>query len=189
MATPDVAHSGETGPSLPSERIVARVRRHGRILFWPSILLIAACGAAGYFVEGLPEAWMQLSVWGVLAAVVLFGWLLPVLWWLGQRTTITTRRVIVRSGFLVRTRQEVLYARVYDVSVRTSWLQSAVRSGDVLINTGADRPVRLRDVPNAALVQRCLHDLTDAAHGSGTRMRWQDDPSALPDQSVVWGGR
>lgn len=181
--------TGATGPTVPAERIVARLRRHARALFLPSLLLVVACGVAGYAVPRLPESWMQLTAWIVLGAIVLFGWLLPVLWWLGQRTTVTTRRIIVRSGFFVRVRQEVLYSRIYDVSVRTSWLQSAFRSGDVLINTGADRPVVLRDVPGAALVQRALHDLTDAAHGSGTRMRWQDEPSALPDQSVVWGGR
>ena len=181
--------TGTTGPTVPAERIVARLRRHGRALFWPSLLLIVACGVAGYGLPRLTETWAQFTAWGALAVVIVFGWLFPVLWWLGQRTTVTTRRVIVRSGFFVRVRQEVLYSRIYDVSVRTSWLQSAFRSGDVLINTGADRPVVLRDVPGAALVQRSLHDLTDAAHGSGISMRWQEEPSALPDQSVVWGGR
>ncbi|MET0976567.1 MAG: PH domain-containing protein [Leifsonia sp.] len=189
MTNPGDATTGEAHPSLPSERIVARLRRHGRALFWPSLALVVATGAAFYFAWTLPEEWMRWAVWGGLAAVVLFAWLVPLLWWAGQRCTITTRRVIVRSGFFIRVRQEVLYTRIYDVSVRTSWLQSAFRSGDVLINTGADRPVVLRDVPSAALVQRSLHDLTDAAHGAGTRMRWQDDPSALPDQTVVWGGR
>ena len=173
----------------PGEKAVARIRRHARVLFWPSLLLVACCGAVGYFVWGLPETWMELAVWGALAGVALFGWLVPLLWWMGQRTTITTRRVIVRSGFFVRVRQEVALGRVYDVSVRRSWLQSSFRSGDVLINLGSDKPIVLRDVPRAGLVQQALHDLVDREHDTGSVVRWQTEPSALPDQTVVWGGR
>lgn len=175
--------------SPPAERIVARVRRHARALFWPSLLLVVACALTGYFAGKLPEPWMRITLWSGLAAVVLFGWLLPLLWWLGQRATISTRRVIVRSGFLVRTRQEVPFSRVYDVSLRRGPLQAVFRSGDVLLNTGADRPVLLRDVPRAALVQRAIHELVDASHGAGSLVHWQDSPSALTDKTVVWGGR
>jgi uncharacterized membrane protein YdbT with pleckstrin-like domain len=179
-----------TPAAPPPEHIVARVRRHGRALFWPSIALIAASGAAGYFAFSKLEQWMMLAIWGVLAAVVLLAFLIPLVWWLGQRTTVTTRRVIVRSGFFVHVRQEVLFTRVYDVSVRRSWMQSMFRSGDVLLNTGADHPVVLRDVPNAGLVQRCIHDLTDAAHSNITSVQWQASGSAaLPDHTVAWGGR
>lgn len=182
--------SGTTGQTAaPAEHVVARIRRHGRVLLLPTLLLIAACGATGYFVWGLEESWMQLAVWGGLAVVVIFGWIVPLVWWLGQRCTITTRRVIARSGFFVRLRQEVLYTRVYDVSVRRSPLQSMLRSGDVLINTGSEKPVVLRDVPNAGLVQRCLHDLADAAHGTTTQVQWQASPTTLTEQTVAWGGR
>ncbi|MEJ3403545.1 PH domain-containing protein [Rathayibacter sp. YIM 133350] len=189
MSTMGDPQPGATGPAAPGERVIARIRRHARVLFWPTVLLVASCAAVGYFAWSLPEAWMGWALWGGLAAIAFFGWLVPFIWWLGQRCTITTRRVIIRSGFFVRTRQEVAFTRIYDVSVRRSWLQSAFRSGDVLLNSGADRPVVLRDVPRAGLIQRALHDLTDAAHGTTTQVHWQNAPSALTDQTVAWGGR
>ncbi len=33
--------------ALPGERVIARLRPHARVLFWPSLVLIAAAGATG----------------------------------------------------------------------------------------------------------------------------------------------
>jgi len=115
-----------------------------------------------YFAGSFPENWMNLLLLagGVLLALLLFA--VPVLRWLAQNDTITTRRVVIRSGVLVRSRQELLHSRGYDVTVRQAGLQLLFRSGDVLINTGLEHPVVLRDVPHAELVQSALHDLMEA---------------------------
>ncbi|RNE59101.1 PH domain-containing protein [Cryobacterium tepidiphilum] len=156
------AGTTENGPAdAPAEHVVARLRPHARLLFWPTILLFVIAGATGYYAGNLPEPWLNsLLVVGALLAVVLL-WLLPVVSWLNRRYTITTRRIIFRHGFFVRTRQELLHSRGYDVTVRQNWLQSAFRSGNVLINSGLEHPLVLKDVPNAALVQKVLHDLME----------------------------
>lgn len=154
--------SDPTGAARP-ESVIARLRPHGRAIFWPCVALIAIAAAAGYFAGRLPEAWENLAVLGLAALLVFLLWVLPVLAWLGRNYTITTRRVILRSGILVRVRQEILHSRSYDVTVRRTGLQSLFRSGDVRINAGLDHPVVLRDVPNADAVQAALHDLVDAA--------------------------
>src|SRR5690606_2374501 len=108
---------------------------HARVLFWPCLVLVADAGALGYFGGTLPEAWQN---WAVLAAAVLvaiLGFLLPLIAWLGRNYTITTRRIVLRGGILVRTRQELLHSRGYDVTVRKNGLQAMFGSGDVLINT------------------------------------------------------
>jgi uncharacterized membrane protein YdbT with pleckstrin-like domain len=151
-----------------AERVVARLHPHARRLFWPVILLIAVCGATGYFAGSFPESWQNIAVLIAAAAVVFLGCFLPLLFWLTTRYTITSRRVILRRGFFVRLKQEVLHSRGYDVTVRTSWLQAVSRSGDVLIDTGQGRPLVLADVPSASLVQQTLHDLIeDAQRSSG----------------------
>jgi uncharacterized membrane protein YdbT with pleckstrin-like domain len=93
-------------------------------------------------------------------------WFVPLVSWLACNYTITSRRVILRSGLVVRVRQEVLHSRGHDVTVRKSGLQSLFGSGDVLVSTGLDRPVVLRDVPNANLVQAALHDLMEASRAT-----------------------
>jgi len=170
------------------EAVVARLRPHGRALFWPSVALILILAATGYFYGSFPEPWQNLSV---LAAALLFGlllWLLPLLYWLGRHYTITTRRIVLRSGFFVRVRQELLHSRGYDVTVRKNAMQSLFRSGDVLINTGHDRPIVLRDVPSADLVQAAIHDLMELSQNPVAARR-QQEQSAAPDETTIWGTR
>jgi uncharacterized membrane protein YdbT with pleckstrin-like domain len=150
-------------PPAAPESVVARLRPHGRALFWPTVALVLIVGAATYFSGRFPEEWENLALLGVAALLALFLWLVPLLAWLGRNYTITTRRIILRSGFFVRTRQELLHSRGYDVTVRKTGLQTIFGSGDVQINTGLEHPVILRDVPAPDLVQAALHDLMEAS--------------------------
>lgn len=174
-------------PGQPPERVVARLRRNARVLFWPSLALIAASGAVGYFAGRLDEVWEIVLLWSAAAAVLLLLFLLPLAAWLSRRYTITTRRIIIRHGFFVRVRQELLHSRGYDVSVTRNWLQSAFRSGDVRINAGLDHPVVLKDVPKADQVQRALGELMEHAQTVVGLRRQQSE--SVSDETTVWGAR
>jgi uncharacterized membrane protein YdbT with pleckstrin-like domain len=158
------------------------------MLIIPALLLIATAGGAAYGLAALPEAWQQLAVLGVAFVIVLLGSFLPFLAWLTRRTTITTRRIIVRSGVFVRLRQELLHSRGYDVTLRRSWAQSAFGSGDVRIDTGHDHAVVLRDVPNPQLLQVALDELM-AQSDTGISDRRRVEQSDADGDTVVWGGR
>lgn len=147
------------------------------------MLLFAVCGATGYYFGSLPEQWENIALAVGAAAAIMLVWLLPLASWLNRRYTITSRRIIFRHGFFVRIRQELMHSRGYDVTVRQNWLQSIFRSGDVLINSGLEHPLVLKDVPNADLVQQVLHDLMEE---SRTR---RPEQSALADQPGLWSGR
>jgi len=161
MSAPEARMPG--GQSQPPESVVARLRPHSRALFFPTVALLADIGAVSYFVGSFPASWMNLLLLGTGGLLALLLFVVPVLRWSSQNDTITTRRVVIRSGVLVRSRQELLHSRGYDVTVRQAGLQLLFRSGDVLINTGLEHPVVLRDVPNAELVQSALHDLMEAS--------------------------
>ncbi|CAN5347047.1 PH domain-containing protein [soil metagenome] len=143
------------------ETVVANIRPHARALFWPSVVLVADVGATAFFAGTLRPAWLNWFVLGagVLLAVLLF--FVPLFRWLARSYTITTRRLVLRSGVLVRDRQELLHSRGSDVTVRRSGLQLLFGTGDVRINTGQESPVVLRDVPAPRLVQAALHDLME----------------------------
>jgi uncharacterized membrane protein YdbT with pleckstrin-like domain len=173
---------------MPAERVVARLRRHARILILPAVLLILVAGVGTYAIAVAPESWQDLAIGGVAAVVVLFGCFLPFLGWLTRRTTITTRRVILRSGIFMRVRQELLHGRGYDVTVRRTWGQGAFGSGDVRIDTGGERPVVLKDVPKPELVQGALHELVDETRNLTAERRRGGQPM-IDGDTVVWGGR
>jgi len=159
----DLAGPAPTVAAPAPETVVARLRPHSRALFLPTVALLADIGAVSYLAGSFPEQWMNLLVVGAGAVVALLAFGFPVLRWLSQNDTITTRRVVIRSGVLVRSRQELLHSRGYDVTVRQAGLQLLFRSGDVIISTGNGHPVVLRDVPHAELVQSALHELMEAS--------------------------
>lgn len=183
---------GSTGAGgshgVQPEAVVARLRSHGRVLVLPCLVLVADVAALGYFGGNFKEAWQN---WAVLAGAVLVAvlfFLVPLVAWLGRNYTITTRRIVLRSGVFVRTRQELLHSRGYDVTVRTAGLQGLFGSGDVRINTGLEQPVVLRDVPGAALVQATLHDLMELSINPVASRR-QQEQSRPPDETTAYGRR
>jgi membrane protein YdbS with pleckstrin-like domain len=157
------------------ERVIARIRSHARFLVWPSIVLISAVGAAGYFFERFDAQWVNVLIISGTVAVVFFAWFIPLLFWLSRRYTITTRRIIFRHGFFVRVRHELLHSRGYQISVRQNSLQIIFRSGDVYITVGRDQPIIFRDVPRVVLVHEALTDLVEEnRHVIGTNPHVKD---------------
>jgi uncharacterized membrane protein YdbT with pleckstrin-like domain len=177
-----------TGEVVP-EAIVARLRPHARVLFWPSLGFLVVIAATAFFFGSFRPAWANLAVLGggALLSVVVF--LAPLFSWLARTYTITTRRIVLRHGLLVRTRQELLHSRGYDVTVRQNGLQQVFRSGDVLINTGLDRPVVLHDIPSAELVQSALHELMERSLNPIAARRQQEQSLPRDDDTGVWGTR
>ncbi len=171
-----------------AESVVARLRPHGRALFWPTVALVATTAATAYFFGRFPQKWENLALLGAAALAALLLFLVPLVRWLSNNYTITTRRIILRSGFFVRVRQELMHSRGYDVTVRKTGLQSVFGSGTVQINTGLEHPVVLRDVPSADLVQAALHDLMEANQSVVAAHR-QHDAARAPDETTAWGTR
>lgn len=146
---------------LTVEKPILSVRRQGRYLTLPVLLLVALAGASGYFVGTFPEAWMNWAAGlGAVAIALLLG-VGPVLGWLANRTTVTNRRVIVRRGFFVHRRNEVPLSRVREVRTKRGPIQRMFGSGDVELYVGVDAPVVLQDIPSPAVVVDALHELIE----------------------------
>lgn len=181
----------DTGP-VP-ETVVAQLRSHGRFLFWPGLALVAVTGATAFFAGSFREDWLNWTVLGVGALLAILLFLVPLVAWLCRSYTITTRRIVLRRGFFVRTRQELLHSRGYDVTVRKAGLQVPFGSGDVMINTGHENPILLRDVPSADLVQSALHDLMERSLNPIAARRQQEQSRSGgrpdPDETTAWGVR
>lgn len=164
-----------TGPHRLPEQVIVRLRPHARRVFFPNLLLPVIVGAASWGAFTVDELWQVFAVLAAAVGLVLLFWAVPMVRWLNTRYTLTTRRMIIQRGLLARHRTELLHSRGYDVAVRQAGLQVLFRSGDVLINTGLDRPVMLRDVPSARLVQSALSDLMEAATSSVAAQRRREN--------------
>ncbi|MFH8250725.1 PH domain-containing protein [Microbacterium sp. B2969] len=146
-------------PGVPTPELrVARFRSHARRLVWPSLVLVVVAGAVGYFYGNLPAPlhnWMLLTA----AAVVLFFLALwPFLAWWAHTWTITTRRVIERSGVIVPRRRELTHVRGYAIRLDRGPIQRMWGAGTLTLSNGVDEPMRLVNVPSVDLVHECLVD-------------------------------
>lgn len=160
------------------EVVVLRFRSHGRRLVLPVLLLAAIAAVAGFWVGRLPAGWMNLAAGiGAAAAALLLG-VLPYLSWLAGRTTVTTRRVIVRRGLFVRHRSELALARVREVRQRRSLGQRLWGTGSIELLHGAERFV-LSDVPGLRVTADALQELMERSFAYESRLQ-RASAAALP---------
>ncbi|HEY0248915.1 MAG TPA: PH domain-containing protein [Gryllotalpicola sp.] len=191
MARPVTPRSAgvPAAPAVPPERVVARLRPHARALFWPALSFIAVSGGYGYFVDRFDAPWAHLAVLLAALLLVLVLFLLPYLAWLSRRFIITTRRIVVRRGFFVRRRQELLHSRGYQVELSRGPIQSMFASGNLRITVAGETVLVLRDVPKARTVQVALHDLMENAASLQSTARQVMQSPTITRQTTVWTGR
>lgn len=150
---------GAPGPELR----LARFHGHARRLVWSALVLIAVAAAAGYFYGNLPAPFTDWMLLTAAAVVIFFLVLMPFLVWWGRTYTITTRRVIARTGVFSGRRREYVHTRGYSVQVRRGILQRMWGAGTLTLANGVDEPLRLVNVPSAELVHETLVDQVEVS--------------------------
>ena len=146
-------------PGVPTPELsVARFRGHARRLGWSAAVLVVTAGVVGYFYGNLPEPVENWMLFAAAALVVFLLVLLPFLSWWSHTYTITTRRVIERSGIVSARRRELTHVRGYTIEVKRGPLQRMWRTGTLTLSNGVDEPIRLANIPSVDLVHECLVD-------------------------------
>lgn len=146
-------------PGAPTpELLVARFRGHARRLTWSALVLIVVAGVCGYFYGNLPAPFQNWMLLTAAAIVVFLLVVLPFASWWAHVYTITTRRVMERSGVLVARRHELAHVRGYSIQVRRGPIQRMWGAGTLTLSNGVEAPLRLSDVPSAGLVHEALVD-------------------------------
>ncbi|MFD5601113.1 PH domain-containing protein [Leucobacter sp. NPDC058333] len=151
------------------EVVVLRLRRHGRRLVLPVLVLVVVAAASGYWIGTLPAAWMNLVAGGGAIAIALLLGVFPVLGWLTRRTTVTTRRVIQRRGVFSRHRSEVAFVRVREVRTRRTLGQRMCGAGDIDLFVGAEQAT-IVEVPGVATVADALQELVERNYAHASRV-------------------
>ncbi|WP_159502273.1 PH domain-containing protein [Microbacterium sp. 18062] len=146
-----------SGVPTPEMRIV-RTRGHARRLTWSALVLIAVAGATGYFYDNLPAPFEDWMLFAAAGTVVFLLVLLPFLVWASHTYTVTTRRVIERSGLVVRRARELTHVRGYAITERRGILQRIWGTGSLVLDDGVDRPLVIRNIPAVSLVHEVLVD-------------------------------
>ena len=137
----------------PDEQVVLHLRTHLKSLIGAILTLLLASALLTIFLVLLPE---QVKPWGIWFLVIIFAavivWLVirPWLLWLTSTYTITNRRIITRKGILNKTG--------HDFPLR-SMLDRMFGCRTLILETAAEKPLTLSDVPNVEKVHVVIADL------------------------------
>ncbi|MDO4901008.1 PH domain-containing protein [Actinomyces sp.] len=139
------------------EVVVRHMRTHLKVLLGRIIALVALVVAGVVVSVLLPDAgWRTgavVAVWAAVVAAVIPIFFIPWLRWLTTTYTVTSKRVITRAGIFNKTGHDLPLSRISDVQQERSIADRMFRCGSLSLQTSADEPLVLVDVPDVEMVQ------------------------------------
>lgn len=150
------------------EVVVRHMHSHVKELFLSgiiAILLIAAVVTAILFMPDSADPWGTYVV--IAASVIIAIWrvVLPWLRWLTDTYTITSRRIITRTGILSKNGHDIPLARISNVAYEHDLIDRIFGCGTLILETSADNPLRLHDIPKVEEVHVELTELLFSSEG------------------------
>lgn len=146
------------------ESVVIDTRTHVKALLWPLILLVVLL-AVGTYVQVQWDQRVGYVVWAVVAVVVVWWVLRPVIIWATASYTFTDRRLITRSGVLVRRGHDMPLARISDIAYEFGLIDRMLGCGTLLISDASTHgTVKLHDIPRVEETQRKVNEMLQRIH-------------------------
>lgn len=138
------------------EVVVRHMRTHVKVLLWRIILqtLLLAVAIVGSVLA--PEGWQPwgwIVIWVLVVLVSFPLFILPWLRWATKTYTITSKRVITRSGIINKVGHDLPLTRISDVQQECTITDRMFGAGTLILQTSSDDPLLLMDVPRVAIVQ------------------------------------
>lgn len=138
------------------EVVVRHMHTHPKVLAWRilgEILLIAAAAAGSVLAPDSWSPWGLAAIWALVLVLSVPLLLVPWLRWATTTYTVTSKRVITRSGILNKTGHDLPLSRISDVQQDRALTDRVFGCGTLRLQTSADDPLVLDDVPDVATVQ------------------------------------
>jgi uncharacterized membrane protein YdbT with pleckstrin-like domain len=151
------------------ETVVLHTRTHVKALLGPLLVLILllVVGEAGHL--WLPRV-TSLVLWAVVAVLALWYVVRPLLVWASATYTVTTRRLITRSGVLTRRGHDIPLSRISDVAYERDLVDRLLGCGTLIVSDASTNGrVVLHDIPHVEDAQRRVNALLDDAHDRASR--------------------
>ena len=138
------------------EVIVRHMHTHPKVLLWRillEILLLAVGIAASVMAPRDWGAWVHLAVWAVILVISFPLFLIPWLRWSTKTYTVTSKRIITRSGIFNKVGHDLPLSRISDVQHDSSITDRIFGAGTLSLQTSSNDPLLLEDVPKVEMVQ------------------------------------
>jgi membrane protein YdbS with pleckstrin-like domain len=124
--------------------------------------------AVGTFSEvTLDSRNLRWVVWALVLAVIVWLVLKPLVIWATASYTFTDRRLITRSGVIVRRGHDMPLARISDIAYEFGPIDRLLGCGTLVISDASTHgQIKLHDIPRVEETQRKVNELIQQAHGS-----------------------
>lgn len=146
------------------ENVVIDTRTHVKALLWPLILLVVLL-ALGTYVQAEWDQTVAYVVWAVVAVGIVWWVLRPAVVWATASYTFTDRRLITRSGVLVRRGHDMPLVRISDIAYEFGLIDRMLGCGTLLISDASTHgTVKLHDIPRVEETQRKVNEMLQRIH-------------------------
>jgi uncharacterized membrane protein YdbT with pleckstrin-like domain len=148
------------------EEAVEVLHPHWKVLVRPvvvAVVVLAALLVLEVIIPSGSAADIERLLVLALAVVFLMWWLMvPLLRWRTTTYELTTRRVRVRTGILVRNGRDFPLSRIVNISYRTSLLDRMFGSGTVILETAGEHgDLTMDEIPHVQRIQSTLYQLVE----------------------------
>jgi membrane protein YdbS with pleckstrin-like domain len=151
----------------PGENVIIDTRTHVKALIAPVFWLVVLLAAATYVQVSIDTEVVTWAAWALGAAGIIWLVLKPVVIWATATYTFTDRRLITRSGVIVRRGHDMPLARISDIAYEFGPIDRMLGCGTLVISDASTNgQIQLHDIPQVEDVQRMVNELLLKAHGA-----------------------
>lgn len=158
------------------EVVVRHMHTHIKTLL-PAIIvesiLVIAAAVGSFYVPENARYWALPTIWIAVLLLSIPLILVPWIKWITTTYTVTTKRVITRTGIMKRTGHDLPLTRISDIQLEKNVDDRLFGCGTLFLQTSADDPLKLDDVPKVEIVQveisnLLFHDVQGAINADPT---------------------
>ena len=151
------------------ETVIVDTRTHIKALIFPILMLVVLLAIGTWVQTQVDQDLPHEAVWVLVAAGIVWFVLRPVIIWATATYTFTDRRLITRSGVIVRRGHDMPLARISDIAYEFGPIDRLLGCGTLLISDASTHgTVKLHDIPRVEEVQRKVNQLLQGIHDTSS---------------------
>jgi membrane protein YdbS with pleckstrin-like domain len=147
------------------ETVIVDTRTHVKALIFPILMLVLLLAVGTWVQTQVDHDLLSKVVWVAVAVGIVWFVVRPLVIWATATYTFTDRRLITRSGVIVRRGHDMPLARISDIAYEFGPIDRLLGCGTLLISDASTHgTVKLHDIPQVEEVQRQVNQLLQGIH-------------------------
>jgi membrane protein YdbS with pleckstrin-like domain len=151
------------------ETVIVDTRTHVKALIFPIFMLVLLLAVGTWVQTQVDHDLLSKVVWVAVAVGIVWFVVRPLVIWATASYTFTDRRLITRSGVIVRRGHDMPLARISDIAYEFGPIDRLLGCGTLLISDASTHgTVKLHDIPRVEEVQRQVNQLLQEIHDTSS---------------------